>query len=66
MVGVVHEPIYDEQSEMHIWPPAYFCGFGFEHAGTHTPDFLTLPIECKCCMMVEWSQLITFANFRVH
>ena len=32
MVDVVHEPIDDEQAEMHIWPPADFCGFGLEHA----------------------------------
>ena len=31
MVDVVHEPIDDEQAEMHIWPPADFCGFGLEH-----------------------------------
>ena len=33
---------------------------------THTPGFLTLPIECKCHTMVEWSQFITFASSRVH
>ena len=31
MVDDVHEPIDDEQAEMHIWPPADFCGFGLEH-----------------------------------
>ena len=32
MVDVVHQPIDDKQAEMHIWPPADFCGFGLEHA----------------------------------
>ena len=27
-----HEPIDDEQAQMHIWPPADFCGFGLKHA----------------------------------
>ena len=67
MVDVVHEPIHEEKAEMHTWPPADFYGFGLEHAvPTHTPEFLTLPIEFKCCMMVEWLQFITFASFRVH
>ena len=30
MVNVVHEPVDDEQAEMHIWPPADFRGFDFE------------------------------------
>ena len=38
---------------------AYRCG-------TQTPDFLTLPIECRCRKMVELSQFITFASSRVH
>ena len=57
MVDVVHETIDDEQAEMHIWPPADFCGFDLEHA---------VPIECKCRTMVEWSQFIKFFSFRVH
>ena len=32
MVDVVHEEIHDDQAEMHIWPPADFCGFGVEFA----------------------------------
>ena len=32
MINVVHEPIVDEQAEMHIWLPADFCGLGLEHA----------------------------------
>ena len=28
MVDAVHEPIDDEQAQMHICPPADFCGFG--------------------------------------
>ena len=39
MVNVVHEPINDEQIEMHIWPPADFCGFGFEHVVLIHPIF---------------------------
>ena len=30
------------------------------------PDFLTLPIECKWCTMVERSQFITFTSSGVH
>ena len=37
-----------------------------EQAETHTSNFWTLPIEYKCCTMVEWSQFITFASSRVH
>ena len=50
MVNVVHEPINYEHAEMHIWPS----------------DFLILPIKCKCRMIVEWLQFITFASSRVH
>ena len=32
MVDVIREPIDDEQAEMHIRPPADFCGIGLEHA----------------------------------
>ena len=55
MVDVVDEPIDDEQAEMHIWPPADFCGFGLEHAIPIHLIFLTFPIECKFRTMVEWS-----------
>ena len=34
MVDVIHEPIDDEQAEMHIWPPLIFCDFGLEYAVT--------------------------------
>ena len=44
----------------------WFFLFWLRACGTHTPDFLTLPIECRCCTMVEWSQFITFASSRVH
>ena len=65
MVAVVHEPIDDEQAEMYIRPPADFCGFGLEHAVPIHPIFLTLLIECRCHMMVEWSQVIIFASSRL-
>ena len=39
--------------------------FWLRACSTHTPDFLTLPIECKCRTMVEWSQFITFTNSQV-
>ena len=32
MIDFVHDPIDDEQAEMHLWPPAEFFGFGLEHA----------------------------------
>ena len=34
--------------------------------GIHTPNFLILPTEFKFRTMVEWSQFITFASYRVH
>ena len=43
MVDVVHEPIEDEQAEMHIWSPADFCGFGLETAVTINPIFQPCP-----------------------
>ena len=48
MVDVVHEPIDDEQAEMHVWPPVEYCGFDLEHAVPIQQIFGTLPIECKC------------------
>ena len=39
MVDVVHEPIDDEQAEMHIWPLADFYGFGLEYAVPIHPIF---------------------------
>ena len=65
MVDVVHEPIDDEQAKMHLWPPADFCGFGLDMRYPYI-RFLTLPIECKCRLMVEMSQFITFAGSSVH
>ena len=59
MVDVVHEPNEDEQAEMHLCPPSNFFGFGYT-------QFWTLSIECKCRMMVEWSQFIIFASSRAH
>ena len=44
----------------------WFLWFWLGACDTHIPDFLTLPIECKCRTMVERSQFITFACFRVH
>ena len=39
MVDVVYEPSDDEKAEMHIWPPADFCGFGLDHAVHIQPIF---------------------------
>ena len=44
----------------------WFLWFWLRACSTHTPDLWTLPIECKCRMMVERSQFITFASSRVH
>ena len=44
----------------------WFFWFWLRACGTHTPDFLTLSIECKCRTMMEWSQFITFASSRVN
>ena len=44
----------------------FFFWFWLRAYVTHSPDFWTLPIECKCRTMVEWSQFITFASSRVH
>ena len=45
MVDDVHEPIDDEEEELHLWPPADFCGFGLclEHAVPIHRIFLALP-----------------------
>ena len=39
MVDALHEPIDDEQAEMHIWPPDDFCGFRLDHAVHIHPIF---------------------------
>ena len=44
----------------------WFLWFWFKACSNHTPDFWTLPIECKCRTMVEWSEFITFTSFWVH
>ena len=44
----------------------WFLWFWFRACGTHTSDFLILPIECKCHTMVECSQFIKFTSSRVH
>ena len=46
--------------------PLIFVVFWLRACGTHTLDFWSFLIECKCRTMVEWSQFITFANSRVH
>ena len=45
MVAVVHEPIDDDQAEMHKWPPADFCGFALEHAVPIHPIFYSFPLN---------------------
>ena len=45
MVDVVHEPIDDEQVEMHIWPPADICGFDLEHVVLIHPIFEPCPLN---------------------
>ena len=40
-----HEPIYDQQAEIHICPPADFCGFGLEHAVPIHPNFEPCPLN---------------------
>ena len=44
MADVVHEPIDDEQAEIHVWPPAEFCGFGLqgECTVTESPNIFKL------------------------
>ena len=66
MVDVVHEPIEDEQIDNAHMTTHWFLCFWLRACCTHTPDFWTLPIECKCHTMMEWSQVITFASSRVH
>ena len=44
----------------------WFLWFWLIAWSTYTPDFWTLPIECKCRKMVEWPEFITFASSRVH
>ena len=45
MYDVVHEPIDDEQEEMHILPPADFCGSGLEYAIPIYPIFEPCPLN---------------------
>ena len=45
MVDVVHEPIDDEQAEMHLWPLDDFCCFGLEHAVPIHPIFEPCPLK---------------------
>ena len=47
MVDVVHEPIDDDQAEMHIWPPADVCGFGLEPAVPIHPIFEPCPLNAN-------------------
>ena len=50
MVDVVHELVDDDQSEMHIWPSANFCGFGLEHGcANHATEGETLQSPIHCC-----------------
>ena len=44
----------------------WFLWFWLRICSTHTPDFWTLPIECKLRTMVKWSHFITFASSREH
>ena len=47
MFDDVHKPIDDEQAEMHVWPPADFCGFGLEHAVPIYPIFEPCPLNAN-------------------
>ena len=47
MVDSVHEPNDDEQGEVHIWPPADFCGFGLEHTVPIHPIFEPCPLNAN-------------------
>ena len=40
----VHEPIDDEQAEMHTWPPADFCGSDLEETIHIHPIFESCPL----------------------
>ena len=51
MVDIVHEPVNDEQAEMHIWPPADFCGFDLEHAVPLHPIFEPGPLNAN---VAQW------------
>ena len=64
MVDVVHEPIDDEQAEMHIGPPADLCGFGLRHAVPIHPIFEPWPLNANVARW--WSQFVTLASSRVH
>ena len=50
MVDVVPELIDDEQAEMHICPPADYCGFGLEYAVPIRPIFQ----PCHLIANVPW------------
>ena len=51
MFNVVHEPIDDEQADLHIWPPADFCGFGLDHAVHINLNFELCPLNAN---VVRW------------
>ena len=61
-------------SQANQWPASrdahmatcWFLWFWLRACGTHAPDFWTLPIQCKCHTMMDWSQFITFASSWVH
>ena len=51
MVDVVHEPVDDEQAEVHTWPTADFCGFGLELAVPIKLIFQPCPLNAN---VAQW------------
>ena len=64
-VDVVHEPIDDEQAEMHVWSPADFCDFGLEHAVPIHPIFEPYPLNANVGRWWNDAQFIIVASSRV-
>ena len=65
MDDVVHEPIDNEQSEMHIWPLSDVCEIGSEHAVPIHPIFEPCPLKANVARCSN-DQFFTIASSRVH
>ena len=56
MVDFIHEPIDDDQAEMHIWPPTDFYGFVLEHVVPIHPIFEPCPLKVN---VAQWWKIST-------
>lgn len=54
-----------EASKVAQMSTRWFILFSFKTCGIQTPNFLTLPLECKCYSMVDWPEFIVVASCRL-